>query len=74
MQLYGGVDVKIHIFLISTLVVGERSASRPCSLPVKGNSPQYQLDMRLDGPQSWSGQYEEVKIVDPTGTPQSPSP
>jgi hypothetical protein len=26
----GGVDVQIHVFLASTLVGGERSASRPC--------------------------------------------
>jgi hypothetical protein len=31
MKEYGGVDVQIHIFLISTLVGGESSASRPGS-------------------------------------------
>jgi hypothetical protein len=30
MKKYGGVDVQIHVFLTSVLVVGERSASRPC--------------------------------------------
>jgi hypothetical protein len=30
MKAYGGVDVWIHIFLISALVGGEWSASRPC--------------------------------------------
>jgi hypothetical protein len=29
MKAYGGVDVQIHIFLISTLTEGEWSASRP---------------------------------------------
>jgi hypothetical protein len=30
MREYGGVDIYIHIFLSSTLVGGESSASRPC--------------------------------------------
>jgi hypothetical protein len=30
MKAYGGVDVQIHIFLISALSGGEWSASRPC--------------------------------------------
>jgi hypothetical protein len=30
MKSYGGVDVQIHIFLTSTLVGGEWSASCPC--------------------------------------------
>jgi hypothetical protein len=29
MKAYGGVDVQIHIFLISALIRGEWSASRP---------------------------------------------
>jgi hypothetical protein len=28
--MFGGVDVQIHVFLISALVGGERSVSRPC--------------------------------------------
>jgi hypothetical protein len=43
-----------------------------------GKRPQYQLDRRLGGPQSRSGQHGEKKIFDPTGTqtptPQSSSP
>jgi hypothetical protein len=31
MKTYGGVDTQIHIFLYSTLVVGEWSVSRPDS-------------------------------------------
>jgi hypothetical protein len=31
MTTYGGVDVKIHVSLTSTLVGGEWSTSRPCS-------------------------------------------
>jgi hypothetical protein len=30
MKAYGGMDVEIHIFLSTALVVGERSASNPC--------------------------------------------
>jgi hypothetical protein len=30
MKAYGGVDVYTHVFLTSTLVGGEWSASRPC--------------------------------------------
>jgi hypothetical protein len=30
MKAYGGVDVQIHVFLISALVGCELSASRPC--------------------------------------------
>jgi hypothetical protein len=30
MKAYGGMDIQIHIFLISALVGGEWSASRPC--------------------------------------------
>jgi hypothetical protein len=28
----------------------------------------YPLDRRLGGPQSWSGRYAEMKILEPTGT------
>jgi hypothetical protein len=32
----------------------------------KERTPWYPFDRRLGGPQSWSGQYEEVTILDPT--------
>jgi hypothetical protein len=44
----------------------------------QGKSPRYPLDMRLGGPQSRSGRYGEVKILDHIGTrtptPRSSSP
>jgi hypothetical protein len=39
----------------------------PAALPL-GNSPWYPLERRLGGPQSWSGQLAEKKILHPTGT------
>jgi hypothetical protein len=39
MNAYGGVDVQIHIFLISTLVGGEWSASSPAALPPRKEHP-----------------------------------
>jgi hypothetical protein len=39
MKAYGGVDVLIHIFLTSTLVGGEWSASRPCNFTQGHRTP-----------------------------------
>jgi hypothetical protein len=39
----------------------------PLPLYPRGNSPWYLLDRRLGGLQRRSGQYEELKILDPTG-------
>jgi hypothetical protein len=39
MKAYGGVDVLSHIFLISTLVVGEWSASDPCRITPGEKAP-----------------------------------
>jgi hypothetical protein len=61
MKAYGGVDVQIQIFWTSALAGGEWLASGL-------ESPRYPMDRRLGGPQSRSGQYGEVKILDPTGT------
>jgi hypothetical protein len=44
----------------------------PAALP-PGKSPRYPLYRRLGGPQSRSGQHEEEKILDPTGTRTSTS-
>jgi hypothetical protein len=38
------------------------------TLYLRGKSSRYPLDGRLDGFQSRSGRYQEVKIRDPTGT------
>jgi hypothetical protein len=61
------------VFLISTLVGGEWSASRPCCFTYRGKSPRYSLDRMLGGPQGRSGRFAEVKILDPTGT-RTPTP
>jgi hypothetical protein len=39
MKTYGGVDVYIHIFLTSTLVGGEWSASRPSRFIPRERAP-----------------------------------
>jgi hypothetical protein len=72
MKTYGGVNVYIHIFLTSALVVGEWSASRPCRFTPGERAPGTHF-MRLGGPQSRSGRYGEVKIFYPSGT-QTPAP
>jgi hypothetical protein len=71
MKAYGGVHVYIHIFLTSSLVGGEWSASRPAALP-PGSSPWYPLYRKLCGPQSRSERREEDKILDPTGLELQP--
>jgi hypothetical protein len=68
MKAYAGVHVQIHVFLTSTLDGGEWSASRPAALTPEKEPPPFPLYRRLDGLQSQSGQYGEVKILDPTGT------
>jgi hypothetical protein len=40
----------------------------PAALPL-GKSPRYALNRRLGGPQSRSGRYGEVQILDRTGNP-----
>jgi hypothetical protein len=39
MKAYGGVDVKIHIFLTSALVGGEWSTSRLCRFTIEERAP-----------------------------------
>jgi hypothetical protein len=39
----------------------------PRPLYPRGKSPRYPLERRLGGPQSRSGRFGEVKILDPTG-------
>jgi hypothetical protein len=45
----------------------------PWPLYPREKSPRYPLDRRLGGPQSRSGRFGEVKIIDPTGT-RTPTP
>jgi hypothetical protein len=68
MKAYGKVDVQTHVFLTSALNGDNLSALRPRLLYPRERAPQYIFDTRLGGPQNRSRQYEEVKILDPTGT------
>jgi hypothetical protein len=73
MKTYGGMDVWIHVFLISALVGGEWSASRPARF-----APGYPLDRRAGGPQNRSGRRGVKKNLaltrTPTLRPSSPQP
>jgi hypothetical protein len=73
MKAYEGVDVYTHVFLTSAPVGGERSASHPGHFTPGEKAPQYPLNRRLCGTQSWSGRDQEVKILDPPGT-RTPNP
>jgi hypothetical protein len=66
----GYIDPRLHDLGI---VGGEWSASHPGRFTPRGKRPRYQLDNRLSGPQSRTGRYEKVKILDPTGT-RTPTP
>jgi hypothetical protein len=61
MKAYGGVDVQIHIFLISATAGGEWSASRPCRF-----IPGTHWIGGWVGPRA--GLEDLKKILDPTGT------
>jgi hypothetical protein len=54
MKTYGEVDVQIHVFLTSTVVGRELSASRPGPFTT-GKDRRYLLDRSLGGPQSQCG-------------------
>jgi hypothetical protein len=73
MKTYGGADVEIHVFLISALVGGEWSASRPGRFTAGEKASRYHLDRRLGWPQNRSGQRGEDKNVVPIGTRTSTS-
>jgi hypothetical protein len=68
MKTYGGVDVQIYIFLTSALAGGEWSALRPCHFTPGERSPGTHWIGDWGDPQRRSRQYEEEKILDPTGT------
>jgi hypothetical protein len=72
MKADGGVDVEIHIFLTSAVVVGERSASRPSRFTPGKRGPGTPLDRRWGGPQSRCG-HGKVKTLAPIGT-RTPTP
>jgi hypothetical protein len=63
MKALRGVNLQIHIFLTSVLVLGELSVSFP-----GGKSPRSTFDRRLDPSQNQSGRRGKWKIVAPTGT------
>jgi hypothetical protein len=65
---YGGVDVKIHDSLNSVLVRGEWSVLCHSRFSSPGKGPLCQLDKMLGSPQSWSGRYGQLKILDLNGT------
>ena len=50
MKVYQGVEVYLHSFLTSSLNGGAWLASRPSRFTPEGNSPQYSLNRRLEGP------------------------
>jgi hypothetical protein len=63
MMMYRRMEVQLHALLILALDESEWSASchnhfTPCKEP-----PQYPLDRRLGGPQSWYKHNTEVKIL-----------
>jgi hypothetical protein len=71
MKTYGGVDVKIHIFLISALAGGEWSASRPgCFTPGERTSDTHWIGGWVD---PRAGLDDVEKILDTTGT-RTPTP
>jgi hypothetical protein len=72
MKIYGRVGVQIHIFLTSTLVEGQWSASHPgCS--TLGKEPAVPIEQEVDlAPELVCTTWQEKKSA-PTGT-QAPTP
>jgi hypothetical protein len=71
MKTYGGVGVQFHILFTLALTGGEWSASCLGRIFPRKRAPQNQLDMRLGGPQSLSGQREELRPLDRLASIQS---
>jgi hypothetical protein len=71
MKAYGGVDIYIHIFLISALVGGEWSASRPGRFTPGDCVPGTHWIAGWVNPRTGLDDLE--KILDPTGT-RTPTP
>jgi hypothetical protein len=57
---YAGMDIRIHVFLTSSLDESECSSSRLGLFYLRGMNRAFPLDNRLGGPLSRLGQYEEV--------------
>jgi hypothetical protein len=63
MKAYGEEDIYIHAFLTSALDGGEWSGSRSNAL-FPGKDSRHPLDTRLFEPQSRTGRYGEVSIIE----------
>jgi hypothetical protein len=76
MKAYGGVDVRTHVSLTSTLVGGECSASRPGRFTPEKRAPSIHWIGGQVDPRAGVDHVEE--ILDPTGIrtpiPRSSSP
>jgi hypothetical protein len=62
MKSCAGLDIQIHVFLISAPVGGEWSASRPCRL-MSGESSRYPLDRRSVYPRPVLDDIEKLKFL-----------
>jgi hypothetical protein len=63
MMAYGGVDVKIHVFLTSVLVGGEWSASRPCLFTPEERAPDTHWIKGWVGPRAGLDEVEKRKFL-----------
>jgi hypothetical protein len=63
MKAYGGLDVQIHIFLTSALVVGEWSASRPGRFTLEGRAHGTQWIGGWVGPRAGLDDVEKRKFL-----------
>jgi hypothetical protein len=68
MKTYGDVYVQLHIFLISALVGGVTSQLHAAPALTPEQKPPVSTGEETGCPQSQSGHYEEVKILDHIGT------
>jgi hypothetical protein len=67
MKTYGGVDVQIHIFFTSALVIGEWSASHPGRLSAGERAPGIQWIGSWVGPRAVLDVVERGKILPQPG-------
>jgi hypothetical protein len=67
MKKYGIPDVAMHVFLTSALVQVSSQLHTPAALPLEEKKPYTYWKVRYVGPGATGG-YEEVKILDPTGS------
>jgi hypothetical protein len=72
MKAYGEVDIKIHIFLTSTLVRGEWSASRPCRYTPGKRAPGTHCIRGWVGPRAGLDDVEKRKFFTLSGLELQP--